>query len=74
MKKLLLLFLLTGCGQSVDETKQLSDWTTKAKKPVIVKLNAMNTFTYERDYTLIDANGSIYRTGHMMINLPDTIR
>jgi hypothetical protein len=66
--------LLSCCNQTVDSTKRLSDWTTKAKKPITCRMNNVNAFTYQRNYTLVDGNGSVYVTGPMDLNLPDTIK
>lgn len=74
-KAILIALLLASCADTPkDKVKELSDWIVKAKKPVIVKLNVMNGWNSENDYTLIDSTGAIYVTGMMRVNLPDTIK
>lgn len=71
----ILAFMVYGCcGHPVDKIDKLNKFTASAKKPIVVRQNKMNGFTYERDYTLIDSAGQVFVTGMIDLNLPDTIK
>jgi hypothetical protein len=76
MKWILFMLAMTGCcGDAVTTTtQQLSEFTKKARKPIIIYRNGMNQWTFEKDYTLIDAEGNVFVTGMMNVTLPDTIK
>jgi hypothetical protein len=73
MKTTLIILLTLTCGCSGSAEKRAIDWIDGAKKPVINLGYVINGFNC-RKYTLIDADGKIYLTDGVYINLPDTIK
>lgn len=67
MKYLFVLLLISGCwkGQTKITTDTI-EWIKAAEKPVAV-------YQDFDTYTLIAADGEIYYTGRMQLQLPDTI-
>lgn len=77
MKKFITLLLfsivliLTSCDPNSNETLTIN-WIEQAKKPIIVK--EFDRGDIGAVYTLFDANGKIYYTRVVCLQLPDTIK
>lgn len=68
---LLLTLLVVGCARNEPDTIK---WIEQAEKPVVARKHVFYGFLNEWDYTLMAADGSIYRTGAVSLSLPDTIK
>ncbi len=66
----LVAVFIFSCTDKAD--KEAVHWINNSKKPIICKGSRTN-FNYERQWTLINADGKIFTTGFTSLNLPDTI-
>lgn len=72
MKKcIVILLLLNGCD-GIDGNPKL--WIEHAKKPIACLKADVESGYYCPRWTLIDADGDIFITARMCVNLPDTIK
>lgn len=72
MKTLLFLtiLLLSSCHGDIDE---MNEWINSHPKPIECRKHTVNGFDLSIDYTLVDSNGNLYRTGSIEMDLPDTL-
>jgi hypothetical protein len=64
-----LLVGVAGCGNNNNGT---AEWILKAQKPIICKYSG-EYWNGHREWTLIAADGQVYATGGVTMQLPDTI-
>ena len=70
---ILLFGFLVGCVDNGGSEKETLAWIKIHKHPIAVNYGGESEIG-NRDYTLIAADGEIYRTKYISLALPDTLK
>ena len=76
MKKIILIAIVSivfaSCGTQ-ENVSNTNKWIKSHERPISCEASYIRPLDGAKGYSLIDANGEIYDTGLLSINLPDTI-
>jgi hypothetical protein len=74
MKNLAIAAMVLLCSCYQENTECTILWIATHKRPIVCRHAYHNGEFSAHGYTLIDAEGNIYDTGLLQLNLPDTLK